>query len=75
MQPRWFRLLKVIDQFFNVLILNGHEDVTISGRVGYKAYTTKEKKWIYAERFINALFFWDHNHCFNSIEWDRAGKY
>ena len=60
-----------VDQVFNVLLLNGSEDHTISGRVGYKSLTTNKKRWRYAEKFINTLFWFDKNHCFNSIEYDE----
>ncbi len=66
------RLLLVVDAFFNVLLLNGSEDHTISGRVGYKAHKTKKRGWLLAEKFINTLFFFDKNHCYNSIEWDEV---
>lgn len=68
----FLRLLIVIDAFFNVLILNGSEDHTISGRVGYKAFKTKQRKWLVLEKIINAIFFFDKNHCYNSIEWDEV---
>ena len=67
----FLRLMIALDQFFNVLLLNGSEDHTISGRVGYKAMTTKKWYWKFAEKFINALFWFDDNHCYNSIEWDE----
>ena len=70
-RPYYFRLLLAIDQLFNVLLLNGSEDHTISGRVGYKAYKTKKKRWLFAEKVINTLFWFDKNHCYNSIEWDE----
>ena len=66
------RLLIVIDAFFNVLILNGSEDHTISGRVGYRAYTTKKRRWLLLEKIINGIFFFDENHCYKSIEWDEV---
>lgn len=67
-----WKLLISIDQFFAVLLLNTNEDQTISGHVGYKAYTLKTKKWILLEKFINLLFSpWQKNHCYESIEWDR----
>lgn len=74
-KPYLKRLGLVFDQGLNVLLLNGHEDHTISGRVGYKAHTTKLKRWLIAEMVINAIFFWDEDHCYNSIEWDRASYY
>lgn len=65
------RALIALDQLFNVLLLNGSEDHTISGRVGYKAMTTDKWHWKFAEKFINTLFWFDDNHCYNSIEWDE----
>lgn len=67
----WLRLLIAIDQLFNVLLLNGHEDHTISGRVGYKAMQTNKWYWLALEVFINTLFWFDEDHCRSSIEWDR----
>ncbi|PCH95332.1 MAG: hypothetical protein COB83_08810 [Gammaproteobacteria bacterium] len=66
------RLLITVDAFFNVLLLNGSEDHTISGRVGYKALTTKKRRWVLAEKVIDTLFFFDENHCYNAIEWDEV---
>lgn len=66
------KLMIALDQFFNVLIFNGDEDHTISGRVGYKATTTVKKRWLILEWVINKIFFFDEDHCYNSIEWDRV---
>lgn len=66
------KLLIVIDAFFNVLIFNGSEDHTISGRVGHKAHTTKKRRWLILEKIINTIFFFDKNHCYKSIEWDEV---
>lgn len=65
------RLMIAIDQVFNVLLLNGSEDHTISGRVGYKALVTHKKRWLYAEKIINTLFWFDKDHCRESIEYDE----
>jgi len=70
-KPYYFRLLLAIDQLFNVLLLNGNEDQTISGHVGYKAIETNKWYWLTAEKIINTLFFFDKDHCFTSIEWDE----
>ena len=70
-ESRILRLLVTVDAFFNVLLLNGSEDHTISGRVGYMSLTTSKKRWAYAEKLIDTLFFFDPNHCFNSIEYDE----
>jgi len=66
-------------------ILFRKEDHSTSGETGYQALkvkkhqldptyqlTTDDHKWLIAERFINALFFWDKNHCYKSIEWDEV---
>ncbi len=56
-----------IDQGVNWL-LGGSPDHTLSGRVGYNAL--KGKQWaICWQEVINTIFFWDEDHCFESIEW------
>ena len=70
-KPYLWRLLIALDQFFNVLLLNGSEDHTISGRVGYKALTTGKMRWCVLEEIINFIFFFDDDHCYNSIEFDE----
>lgn len=67
-------VLIALDQFFNVLLLNGKPDHTISGRVGYHALKTKKWYWLAAEKVIDTIFFWQPNHCYNSIEWDEINK-
>ena len=69
-----WRLLIAVDQLFNVLLLNGSEDHTISGRVGYKAQSTHRWYWLWLEKGINTLFFFDPNHCRSSIEWDEVNR-
>jgi len=66
------RVVIAVDQFFNVLLLNGNEDQTISGHVGYKAQMSNAYTWRIAEKIINTLIWFDPNHCFNSIEWDEV---
>lgn len=68
------RTLIAIDQLVNVVVLNGSPDHTISGRVGYKAKTTGKRRWLWAEKVIDTLFFFDKNHCQNSIEFDEVRK-
>jgi hypothetical protein len=68
------RILIAIDQLFNVIVLNGQPDHTISGRVGYKAHTTQKWYWRWAEKGINLLFWFEPNHCFENIEWDEIKK-
>lgn len=69
------RILILITALFNVLILNGSEDHTTSGRVGYKAKTTNKKRWLLAEKVINTIFWFDKDHCRKSIEEDEYIDY
>jgi hypothetical protein len=70
----WLRVLIAIDQLGNVLILNGKEDHTISGHVGYKVYLGNRTGWLWLSKIIDTLFWFDPEHCFRSIEWDEVGK-
>jgi len=74
MKSFWFRVLIAIDQFMNVLVLNGNPDQTVSGHVGYKSWTTGKTRWRVAEKFINTLFWFDPNHCRKSIDWDEVNS-
>jgi hypothetical protein len=69
------RVLISIDQTLNVILLNGSEDETISGRVGWKSITTKKWYWRVAHWFIDTLFWLDDDHCVSSIEKDEYRKY
>ena len=60
-------LLILVDQAINT-ILGGDPDHTISGRIGYHAGLGKP--WaLKCERVINAIFFWQQDHCKRAIEW------
>ena len=63
-------ILTAISQLLNS-VLAGNPDQTISGRVGYKAYITRSWYWLFIEWGINTLFWFDPEHCFKSIQWDR----
>ena len=65
------RLMIAIDQVFNVLLLNGSEDHTIRGSVTSTTLVTRNKRWLYAEKIINTLFWFDKDHCRESIEYDE----
>ena len=69
------RVLLGIDQLGNVLYFNGSEDHTISGRVGYKSITTNKWYWKALHKLIDALFFFDADHCVKSIETDEYKEY
>jgi len=61
------RIAAWLSQGFNVLLLGGHHDETVSGR----AY---RNRWP-ARRWINAVFFWQEDHCrashMRDIEWAK----
>lgn len=57
---RLFQLLIVFDQVFNVLIGSGFADEVLS------AYAHRKGGW--RRRAINALFFWQTDHCRSSYE-------
>jgi hypothetical protein len=60
MPPYITQLLISIDQLFNA-IFGGWSDETLSART----WRMREKSyaWKTMFRFINALFFWQNNHC------------
>ena len=58
------------DQLGSAIIF-GRPDHTVSGEVGYSA--TLNKSWaLRAEKVLDGVF--GEKHCYNAIEWDRAGK-
>ena len=67
---RLFIILLALDQLIcGVVWLR--PDHTISGEVGYAA--TLNKTWaLRAEKVLDKVF--GEKHCYNAIEWDRAGK-
>ena len=69
------RLLIPITAFLNVFILNGSEDHTTSGRVGWKCENEPNKYWLLAKKLINSVFFWQDDHCKDSIETDEYIDY
>lgn len=56
---RLIRLGDALSQFFNVLIFNGDPNYSISG----DAFRLKRQRM---ERFIDLLFWFDKDHCYNS---------
>ena len=58
-----------LSQGVNCILLGGHHDVTVSAR----AYLNRERRgWKIAYRALNAVFFWQDDHCRNSHEADVA---
>ena len=62
--PDGFQILVAIDQFVNTLFFF-FSDETISSR-SHRAYVTGKRKW--ARNVINALFFWQEDHCKEAYE-------
>lgn len=60
-RPRWLRLLLAIDQLFNVLLLNGSQDETISSHIGRRMETGRAS---WAERALaRFLNLFESRHC------------
>lgn len=60
--PDYFQVLIAIDQLFNTFV-GGYADETLSSR----AYRHKDDKpW--ASKIINALFWWQNDHCKEAYE-------
>ena len=65
------KILIAFDQFINT-IFNGDPDETISSRA-YRWHLNGIRSWPYI--LIDAIFFWDKNHCFESYEAERLRKH
>lgn len=59
-RPYWLSLLIALDQFANALLW-GYVDETLSSRAHRMA--ARKTRWRVAEKVINALFFWELDHC------------
>jgi hypothetical protein len=68
------RVLIAFDRLLNTVLLAGEPDQTISGNVGYMSQKTKKWYWVYLEKVINTIIFWQDNHCYESIGWDKVSK-
>lgn len=62
--PDYFQVLIAIDQLFNTIFC-GMADETLSARA-YRHYRDGSRKWPY--HLINALFFWQEDHCREAYE-------
>lgn len=66
-ESRWFRFLIAVDQAANVLLWDGMPDETISARAW-----REQDAWLI--RSLNAVFFWQGNHCKECYEWEKQRK-
>lgn len=55
------QFLIAVDQLINT-VLNGWADETLSARA-YRNSAKQKSKWQRVERVINAIFFWEPDHC------------
>ena len=63
MKQHLLRVLAWLSQGVNCILLGGHHDVTVSAR----AYLNRERRgWKIAYRTLNAVFFWQDDHCRDS---------
>lgn len=54
-------------QTVNLFLLNGHHDFTVSAR----CYVNRNRTgWCFAYRAVNAVFFWQGDHCQSSFQRD-----
>ncbi len=62
--PDGFQVLVAVDQLINTFFC-GMADETLSSRT-YRHYMKGEYAWLY--KIINALFFWQNDHCKEAYE-------
>lgn len=63
-RPYWLRAIIAFDQFFNVLLMNGSQDQTISGHIAKKQYEGTNK-W-YHDLICKGLRKLEAKHCWLS---------
>lgn len=71
-RPYIIRVLDWITQGLNTVLLNGSPDESTSGRAYRECVIDGNRRWCRDYRFINALFFWQDNHCKTAYEDDIA---
>lgn len=65
------QVLIALDQLANT-ILAGYADETLSARA-YRL--SRDRSWHWPRRVIDALFFWDKNHCEKSYRSERLRRH
>lgn len=65
------QVLIALDQLANTL-LAGHADETLSARA-YRLSRDRGRHW--PRRVIDAIFFWDENHCERSYQSERLREH
>ena len=60
---RLHRIGVVGSQFINVVLFDGHPSESVSGRSYRRGVIEGSPRWARAARIIDALFFWEREHC------------
>ena len=68
----WHNLAIAVDQLFHALI-GGHADETLSAAAYRQRHQSRTWKWLYNS--LNALFFWQTDHCYLSYQSELARKH
>ena len=68
-----WHLLIALDQLLNVL-LGGCADETLSSRIYRHAVlaVSPRRRWLWAYKAVNTLFFWQADHCAGAWQRERA---
>ena len=61
---RFTKMMAALSQLLNCWFLGGEPNETISGRAFRQRHTSKS--WGSAYRVVNAIFFWQDDHCYES---------
>lgn len=59
------QVLLAIDQLINVVFFHGYADETLSARA-YRNAAQGILKWVRGRNVIDAIFFWEKQHCYNA---------
>ena len=65
------QVLIALDQLANT-VFNGYADETLSSRAHRRQH--KNRFWKYSRKFIDALFFWQKDHCYNAYLSEQKRK-
>lgn len=66
------QVLIALDQLANT-VFNGYADETLSSRAHRRQH--KNRFWKYGRKFIDALFFWQKDHCYNAYLSEQKRKH
>lgn len=72
MKTYLLRIGSWLSQGVNCVFLFGHPDITVSARAYIEYRLKRNNRWRVAYHAINALFFWQNDHCMESFLDDVA---